>query len=83
MADPAELLTVQFLEWLARSPRRYAEVKEAWRSTCPRLSIWEDAQARGLIGFAHEGSRVGDGATVVLTPLGRAMIDGGAPHTQP
>ena len=36
-------LTEQFLAWVADRPRTYAEAMEAWRSSCPRLSIWEDA----------------------------------------
>jgi hypothetical protein len=37
------------LEWISARPRTYAEVLEAWRTTCPRLSIWEDACLDGLI----------------------------------
>jgi len=43
-------LTLQLLEWVAEKPRPRAELMEAWRSTCPRLSIWEDACADGLLG---------------------------------
>jgi hypothetical protein len=65
---PAALqyLTLQFLDWLAESPRSYAEVMDAWRTSCPRLSVWEDACIDGLV----ERS----GATVSLTPSGRAAL---------
>jgi hypothetical protein len=42
-------LTEQFLSWVADRPRSYAEAMEAWRSTCPRLSIWEDALGDELV----------------------------------
>ena len=47
--DPRMALTIQLLEWLAKHPRSYAEIMDAWRTTCPRLSIWEDACTEGLI----------------------------------
>ena len=72
--NPAEALTLQFLTWVAGGARTYGEAMEAWRSTCPRLSIWEDAIADGLIRFES-----GSGATmrdrrVVLTARGRARL---------
>ena len=42
-------LTLQLLAWLAVRPRTYRETMEAWRTTCPRLTIWEDAIADGLV----------------------------------
>lgn len=66
--DPAALLTVQFLAWLTETPRSYADVMEAWRSSCPRLTIWEDAVAEDLVHC--DGSRV-----VGLTPRGRAILE--------
>jgi hypothetical protein len=47
--SPSGHLTLQFLTWLSERPRSYGEAMEAWRSSCPRLSIWEDAMAEGLI----------------------------------
>jgi hypothetical protein len=67
--EPKRLLTVQFLAWLAECPRSYPEVMEAWRSSCPRLTVWEDALADGLIGFVGAGRRM-----VALTERGRALI---------
>jgi hypothetical protein len=64
------LLTVQFLGWLADRPRTYAEVMAAWRSTCPRISVWEDSFIAGLV--RYEG---GHRRTVSLTPQGRAVLD--------
>jgi hypothetical protein len=59
--------TVQLLEWLAERPRTYAETMEAWRSHCPRLTIWEDALADGLVRV--ERSRV------LLTATGQAVVE--------
>ena len=42
-------LTDQLLAWIAEAPRSYAETMEAWRTSCPRLSVWEDALADGLV----------------------------------
>jgi len=45
MSEAASALRYQFLGWLAEQPRSYREVMERWRSSCPRLTIWEDALA--------------------------------------
>ncbi|MGP8123581.1 MAG: hypothetical protein ACLP8B_24050 [Xanthobacteraceae bacterium] len=50
-------LILDLLEWIARSPRSYREVMDDWRTSCPRLTVWEDAIDRGLIVRA-EGGRV-------------------------
>jgi hypothetical protein len=42
-------LTSQLLEWVAERPRTYAETIEVWKSSCPRLTVWEDALADGLV----------------------------------
>jgi hypothetical protein len=72
MPDPSHALTLQFLAWVADGPRSYAEAMEAWRSTCPRLSIWEDAILDRLIAF--DGGATRNQSRVVLTPKGRAML---------
>ncbi|HVM78216.1 MAG TPA: hypothetical protein VMU06_04315 [Stellaceae bacterium] len=76
MKDPAALLTLQFLSWLAARPRSYGEVKDAWRSTCPRLTTWEDAVESGLIQFENGGERLSDRSAVTLTARGRALLAG-------
>ncbi len=47
--SPSGYLTLQFLAWLDERPRSYGEAMDAWRTSCPRLSIWEDAMGEGLI----------------------------------
>ncbi|MBR0718997.1 hypothetical protein [Bradyrhizobium liaoningense] len=49
MTDHADPLVLDFVEWIAREPRAYAEVVATWKTSCPRLTIWEDAADRGLV----------------------------------
>ena len=42
-------LVLDFVEWIAKEPRAYADVLDAWRTSCPRLTVWEDAIDRGLV----------------------------------
>jgi hypothetical protein len=42
-SDSVDTLVLDLLEWVGPSPRPYAEVLEAWRTSCPRLPVWEDA----------------------------------------
>ena len=66
------LLMLEFLDWVAARPRTYAQAMEAWRSTCPRQTVWEDALADGLIQVAS-GSTAQESA-VTLTPRGRSVL---------
>ena len=73
-ADPAALLLLQFLAWVDTQPRAYEETMSAWRTSCPRLPVWEDATADALIRLeAGQGGRLGD-SLVVLTEKGRAAL---------
>jgi hypothetical protein len=65
-------LTFEFLTWIARRPRTYADAMEAWRSNCPRQSVWEDALLDGLI-EVENGSTMNE-STVRLTALGEAAL---------
>ncbi len=56
--NPADALTLQMLEWIAARPRSYAEVLDVWRTSCPRLSIWEDACIDGLIDSDPQDGRI-------------------------
>lgn len=68
-------LTRQLLEWVAARPRSYEETLTAWRTSCPRLPVWEDATDGGLVEVVNrsEGRTT---ARVELTPLGRAAHAG-------
>jgi hypothetical protein len=72
MSDPSNALTLQFLAWVAEDRRTYAQAMEAWRSSCPRLSIWEDAILDGLIAFDSGPTR--NQSRVTLTQKGRALL---------
>jgi len=74
----AESLTRDFLTWLTDAPRTYAEAMEVWRTSCPRFSIWEDALAADLIQIMPAPGAPFTRALVVVTPRGRAVLDGSA-----
>jgi hypothetical protein len=57
---------LQLLEWIDERERTYAETVEVWRSHCPRLTVWEDAIADGLVAVRN--------GRVVLTEPGRALV---------
>ncbi len=76
MSDPASLIMVQFLAWIGERPRSYADVMDAWRTSCPRLSVWEDANIDGLV--CREGAP-GGRTLVRLTARGRAVLAAAAP----
>ena len=62
----------RLLEWIAAAPRPYAEVMDAWRTSCPRLPVWEDAvDARFVVRLRDDGG----GTMVAVTDAGRAFLD--------
>jgi hypothetical protein len=64
-------LILDLLEWIAREPRSYADVIEAWRTSCPRLTVWEDAVDRG---FAAREQMSGRDVLIRLTEAGRDFL---------
>jgi hypothetical protein len=70
----ATALALDLLAWLDAEPRTYDDAIERWRSHCPRLTIWEDALADGLIRIRRIPEQR---AVVVVTPLGRAALRSG------
>ena len=71
MQDAAHALTKQFLAWVAEAPRSYKDA-DAWRRSCPHLSVWEDAIANGLIQFKN-GSTMKE-SQILLTGRGRSFL---------
>src|SRR5215813_13477360 len=68
MSDPVvESLMLDLLEWISNPRERtYDEVMDAWRTSCPRLQVWEDASDRGLVTMEHvDGRRLPDAAEIV------------------
>lgn len=72
MVDPVvEALILDLLERVATGGRCDADVLAAWRTSCPRLPVWEDANDRGLV--AREDV---NGRTLVRIPsAGRTLLD--------
>src|SRR6266478_5653581 len=71
MADATDPLVLDFVEWIAREPRLYSEVIETWRTSCPRLTIWEDAVDGGYV--ARE-SVAGFGVIITVTEDGEKLL---------
>jgi len=71
MVDTADPLVLDFVEWLAREPRTYSEVVATWRTSCPRLTIWEDAADCGYV--ARE-TIAGFGLIVTVTEAGENLL---------
>ena len=66
-----EPLVLNLVEWMAGQPRAYDDVMAAWRTSCPRFTIWEDAIDAGLlsVGFENGSERI-----VSITEKGRAFL---------
>ena len=62
------------VEWVAKEPRPYAQALEAWHTSCPRLTVWEDASDRG---YVERRSIEGQGVFVVATEAGREFLQEG------
>lgn len=69
-----EALILDLLEWVAKRERSYEEVMDAWRTSCPRLPVWEDANDRGLIMRDEANGR----CIVKITPWGLALLKQGS-----
>jgi hypothetical protein len=66
-------LVRELLTWVSERPRTYEETMQAWRSSCPRHTIWEDACMDGFIEAIDDGDGT-NSAKVVLTARGEAAI---------
>lgn len=71
MRNDLDPLILDLLEWLDRAPRSYAEVIDAWRTSCPRLTVWEDCVDRGL---AARENVPGREVSVRVTDAGREFL---------
>ncbi len=71
MPTQPSLIMIQFLQWVADRPRSREDVMDAWRSSCPRFPVWEDARADGLI--RQSGGDRGE-HRVELTERGKAAL---------
>lgn len=71
MTDTLDPLVRDLVEWVAKRPRTYAEVIEVWRTSCPRLTVWEDAADRRLV---ERRNVPGVGVHVVATEAGLQFL---------
>jgi hypothetical protein len=78
MSDSPSLIMIQFLSWVAERPRSYAQTMDAWRTSCPRLSVWEDAIIEKLVRLEDNGARAVSLTERGLTVLQKAQNGGRA-----
>lgn len=70
VTSTVEALVLDLLEWLCRQDRSYEETMDAWRTSCPKLPVWEDANDHGLVCIVNSNVR----SSVRLTPAGFALL---------
>jgi D-3-phosphoglycerate dehydrogenase len=80
MQSTVDTLILDLLEWIGPQSRPYAEVIEAWRTLCPRLPVWEDANDRG---FIEQRREPGLSALVSVTTSGQAFLRENRPPQAP
>jgi hypothetical protein len=66
MSDTVENLILDLLEWVGSKERTYYDTMDAWRTSCPKLPVWEDANDRSLVETVSGNVR--------LTPAGVALL---------
>jgi hypothetical protein len=69
MSKAQAALTAQMLQWIAAGKHSYGEVLDVWKTSCPRLSVWEDACIDGLVDCTS-----GQSGIVYLTEKGRRFM---------
>ena len=70
MSDTVDALILDLLQFVAREERPYIEVMDAWRTSCPRLPVWEEANDRGLVTRVRANGQ----AVVRITREGEALL---------
>jgi hypothetical protein len=71
MTDIIDPLVRDLVEWIAKEPRPYRDVIDVWRTSCPRLMVWEDAADRG---YVERKVLEGQGGCVIVTDAGREFL---------
>jgi hypothetical protein len=71
MANVIDNLVLDLLEWLGPVPRPYPDVMDAWRTSCPSLPVWEEANERGYVVRTHAP---GSGQFVSVSEIGIAHL---------
>ena len=78
MTENVDALILSLLEWIGPEPRPYPEVMDAWRTSCPRLPVWEEANERGFLEQRHEPGR---GTFVSVSALGQEHLRKARPQS--
>ena len=76
MTDTVEALILDLIEWVELKERTYEETMDAWRTSCPRFPVWEEANERGLVERAVANGRL----VVRATPGGMAFLEERRPN---
>jgi hypothetical protein len=71
MTEIIDPLVRDFVEWVGMEPRAYRDVLDAWRTSCPRLTVFEEASDRGYVERRHVEGR---GAFILATDKGRRFV---------
>jgi hypothetical protein len=71
-------LIADLLEWLVREPKTYSDVMDAWRTSCPRLTVWEDAVDGGLVCRTHRADGV---VQIEVSDRGRDFLSQHRPNS--
>jgi D-3-phosphoglycerate dehydrogenase len=74
--EAVEDLILDLVEWVHRKERSYRETMDAWRTSCPRLPVWEEANDRGLVETISYHGRM----LVRATPTGLTLLASRAGH---
>lgn len=71
MSDIMEPLILDLVQYVVDEPKPYAEIMDGWRTSCPRLTVWEDAVDQGLV---RREPMAGGGFQVAATASGVALL---------
>jgi len=80
MAQELDSLVLDLVGWLEKQPRKYTDVLAAWRPSCPRLAVWEEAVDRAYVARRRIE---GHGDWVVATEAGCAFLNAARPNQAP
>ena len=70
MTLTVEVLVLDLVEWVSRQDRSHEETMDAWRTSCPKLPVWEDANDHGLVCIENNNGR----SSVRVTPAGFELL---------
>lgn len=65
-----DALVLDLLEWIGPETKPYREVMDAWRTSCPRLPVWEEANERGFLEYRPSGAET----LVAVSALGTRFL---------